>query len=210
MAGNSAAERVATDLRQRVLTGQLRPGARLSQQRIATEYGTSRMPARDALLALARDRLVDVTATAAVVCPLSAAELQELYELREAVEPLLTWIAVPNLRRGDLARMAAVLQTMEAGAAPAEWLELDNQFHGLIYSCADRPHIIEITDHLRRLTGRYLHLHLGVFEKMGQLHEDHRRIYSAVGHRNAAAAARLMRTHLATAHEILREVLARS
>jgi DNA-binding GntR family transcriptional regulator len=209
MAGNSAAGRVAKDLRQRMLTGQLRPGTRLSQQRIATEYGVSRMPARDALLALARERLVDVSGAAAVVRPLSAAELQELCELREAVEPLLTWISVPNLRRGDLTRMAEVLQTMETGRPPAEWLELDNQFHSLIYSGADRPHIVDITEHLRRLTGRYLHLHLAVFEDMGQLHEDHRRIYSAVGRRNAAAAARLMRTHLATAHEMLREVFVR-
>lgn len=165
------------------------------------------MPARDALLALARERLVDVSGAAVVVRSLSAAELRELYELREAVEPLLTWIAVPNFRRGDLARMAAVLKTMEAGAAPVKWLELDNQFHSLIYSGADRPHIFEISDHLRRLTGRYLHLHLGVFEDMGQLHDDHRRIYSAVGRGNAAVAAHLMRTHLATVYEIVRRFL---
>ena len=52
MANESAAGRIARDLRQRMLSGELPPGTRLSQHRLAEEYGVSRMPARDALQAL--------------------------------------------------------------------------------------------------------------------------------------------------------------
>src|ERR1700755_2598780 len=119
MASESAAGRVAQAVRQRLLSGELRPGTRLSQQQIATEYGVSRMPARDALQALASEGLVDVSATTAVVRRLSVPELQELYELREAVEPLLTRLAVPNVGRAELTRMKVVLARMGAGPAPA-------------------------------------------------------------------------------------------
>ena len=67
---------------------------------------------------LASEGLVDVSATTAVVRRLSVAELQELYELREAVEPLLTRIAVPNVGRAELNRMSSILATMEAGRLP--------------------------------------------------------------------------------------------
>ena len=162
MVNESAAGRVARDLRQRMLSGELRPGTRLSQQKVASEYGVSRMPARDALQALASEGLVDTDATTAVVRRLSVTELQELYELREAVEPLLTRIAVPNVGRAELTRMSALLDRMEADPSPAEWLECNTAFHALIYLQANRPRMIQITEQLRRLTDRYLYLHLSL------------------------------------------------
>lgn len=203
MAGESAAGRVAQALRQRLLNGDLRPGTRLSQQQIATEYGVSRMPARDALQALASEGLVDISATTAVVRRLSVAELQELYELREAVEPPLTRIAVPNVGRAELTQMSSVLESMEAGPPPTKWLELNTRFHALVYTKANRPTMIHITEQLRRLTDRYLYLHVGVFGDMGHLHEEHRQIYDAVSRGDAIAAADLTRKHLATSHDFI-------
>jgi DNA-binding GntR family transcriptional regulator len=186
-----------------LLSGELRPGTRLSQQQIASEYGVSRMPARDALQALASEGLVDISAATAVVRRLSVAELQELYELREAVEPVLTRIAVPNVGRAELTRMASMLETMEAGPSPHEWLELNTQFHALIYTQANRPTMIHLTEQLRRLTDRYLYLHVGVFGDMGHLHEEHRQIYEAVSRGDAIAAAELTRKHLSTSHDFI-------
>jgi DNA-binding GntR family transcriptional regulator len=210
MVNESAADRVAHDLRQRMLSGQLPPGARLSQQKVASEYGVSRMPARDALQALASEGLVDTDATTAVVRRLSVGELQELYELREAVEPLLTRIAVPNVGRAELTRMSALIDRMEADPSPAEWLECNTAFHALIYLQANRPRMIQITEQLRRLTDRYLYLHVGVFGDKAHLHEEHRRIYDAVSRGDANAAAELTRAHLVTSHDfILRFLLDR-
>ncbi|MGY4649923.1 GntR family transcriptional regulator [Mycobacterium sp. URHB0021] len=203
MVNESAAARVARDLRQRMLSGELPPGARLSQQKIAGEYGVSRMPARDALQALASEGLVDTHAATAVVRRLSVTELQELYELREAVEPLLTRIAVPNVGRAELTRMSALLDRMEADPAPAEWMECNTAFHALVYLQGNRPRMIQITEQLRRLTDRYLYLHVGVFGDKAHLHEEHRRIYDAVSRGDANAAADLTRAHLATSHEFI-------
>jgi DNA-binding GntR family transcriptional regulator len=203
MVNESAAGRVARDLRQRMLSGELRPGARLSQQKIASEYGVSRMPARDALQELASEGLVDTDAATAVVRRLSIPELQELYELREAVEPLLTRIAVPNVGRAELTRMSSLLDRMEAGPPPTEWLECNTAFHALVYMQGNRPRMIQITEQLRRLTDRYLYLHIGVFGDMAHLHEEHRRIYDAVSRGDANAAADLTRAHLATSHEFI-------
>jgi DNA-binding GntR family transcriptional regulator len=203
MAGESAAGRLTRDLRQRMLSGELRPGTRLSQQRLAEEYDVSRMPARDALQALASEGLIDVSAATAVVRRLSVPELQELYELREAVEPLLTRLAVPNVGRAELTRMKALLERMEEGPPPAQWLAWNTEFHALVYTRGNRPRMIQITEQLRRLTDRYLYLHVGVFGDMGHLHEEHRAIFAAVSRGDANAAADLTRAHLATSHEFI-------
>jgi DNA-binding GntR family transcriptional regulator len=63
--GASAAGRVEAELRRAIIALELPPGTRLSEQEIALKYGVSRQPVREALIALARTRLVDVQPHAA-------------------------------------------------------------------------------------------------------------------------------------------------
>jgi DNA-binding GntR family transcriptional regulator len=208
VAQGSAAERVTSELRKLVLTGALPPGTPLSQSRIAADYGVSRIPVRDALQVLSSEGLVDLGRSAAVVHGLSIAELQELYELREAVEPMLTGLAVPNVGRAEVARMTALAEAMESSLPARDWLAANAKFHALAYSCADRPRTIELTGRLRRLTDRYMHLHVSVIGGTGHLHNEHRQILSAVRDGDAPRAAELTREHIANSHEfILRYML---
>ncbi|MBC6463089.1 GntR family transcriptional regulator [Actinomadura sp. HBU206391] len=204
----TAAERVTSSLRRLVLTGALPPGAQLSQSRIAADYGVSRIPVRDALQVLSSEGLVDLGRSTAVVHGLSISELQELYELREAVEPMLTGLAVPSIGRAEVTQMTSLAEAMESPLSATDWLAANAKFHALAYSCADRPRMIELTDRLRRLTDRYIHLHVSVIGDTDHLHTEHRQILAAVRRGDAAAAAKLTRAHIATAHEfILRYLL---
>jgi DNA-binding GntR family transcriptional regulator len=209
MAEESAGSRVAQGLRDRLRTGALAPGTVLSQSDIAAEYGVSRIPVRDALHILSTEGLVELGVTGAVVTGLSIPELQELYEMREALEPVVTAIAVPNVGRAEIARMTALLGEMEAeGTSPADWLEANARFHALVYERADRPRMVALTEQLRRLTDRYVYLHLEVIGDVEHLHEEHRRILDAVRRGNPREVAELTRLHLATSHEfILRYLL---
>src|SRR5215213_4049637 len=211
MSEQSAGIRVARGLRDRLRTGALPPGTLLSQSDIAAEYGVSRIPVRDALHMLAAEGLVTLGVTGAVVTGLSIQELQELYEMREAIEPLVTAIAVPNVGRAEINQMAANLQRMEAeDVAPAEWLEANAAFHALVYTRADRPRQVELTEQLRRLTDRYVYLHLEVIGEAEHLHEEHRRIFEAVKRGNAREVAELTRLHLETSHDFILRYLLRT
>src|SRR3954468_1083256 len=59
--GGTVRSRAATELRDRILTGRLRPGARLDLDDIAQQFRTSRTPVREALLELSYEGLVAVT-----------------------------------------------------------------------------------------------------------------------------------------------------
>lgn len=211
MTEQSAGSRVARGLRDRLRTGALPPGSLLSQSDIAAEYGVSRIPVRDALHVLAAEGLVELRVSGAVVTGLSIQELQELYEMREAIEPVVTAIAVPNVGRAETTQMAALLEGMETGGTPpAEWLEANARFHALIYARADRPRMVELTEQLRRLTDRYVYLHLEVIGDVEHLHEEHRQILAAVQRGDARQVADLTRLHLETSHDFILRYLLRT
>jgi DNA-binding GntR family transcriptional regulator len=211
MAEESAGSRVAQGLRDRLRTGALAPGSVLSQSDIAAEYGVSRIPVRDALHILSTEGLVELGVTGAVVTGLSIPELQELYEMREALEPVVTAIAVPNVGRAEIARMAALAERMETeGISPADWLEANARFHALVYERADRPRMVALTEQLRRLTDRYVYLHLEVIGDVEHLHEEHRRILDAVRRGDPREVAELTRLHLATSHDFILRYLLRT
>jgi DNA-binding GntR family transcriptional regulator len=204
MAYASAAARVAAELRSEILQGDITPGSRLSQQSTAERFGVSRIPVRDALQILVGEGLVQPVSNAtAVVTGLSIAELQELYELREAVEPLATQIAVPNVGRADHITMRKQLQIMEEHADTRTWLAANGAFHAAVYERADRPRMIELVERLRRLTDRYMYVHLEVVGKTEHLTSEHLAILAAVEAGDSALAATLTREHLASAHDFI-------
>jgi DNA-binding GntR family transcriptional regulator len=209
MSDESAGLRVARGLRDRLRTGALPPGTLLSQSDIAAEYGVSRIPVRDALHILAGEGLVELGVSGATVAGISSRELQELYEMREAIEPVVTAIAVPNVGRAEITRMTELCARMETeGTTPAEWLEANAAFHALIYTLADRPRMVQLTEQLRRLTDRYIYLHLDVIGDVDHLHEEHRQILAAVRRGDPREVAELTRLHLETSHDfILRYLL---
>lgn len=199
--------RVTRSLRERVLVGDITPDTALAQSDIAAEHGASESQVRDALHVLASEGLVDLGATVAVVRALSIEELRELYELREAVEPRLTRIAVPRIGEADIARMTELAQEMESDPPPAVWLAANAQFHALVYTRADRPRMVELIEQARRLTDRYLYLHVGVFGDRTALHAAHRGILDAARRGDADDTAELTRLHIVRAHAAIHDYL---
>jgi DNA-binding GntR family transcriptional regulator len=204
MAHVNVATRVAAALRSEILQGDIAPGSKLSQQSTAERFGVSRIPVRDALQILAGEGLVHPTSNAtALVTGMSVAELQELYELREAVEPLATRIAVPNVGRADHLMMRKQLQVMDEHADTRTWLAANADFHAAVYQRANRPRMIELVERLRRLTDRYMYVHLEVIGQTEHLTSEHLAILDAVESGDSASAAKLTREHLATSHEYI-------
>ena len=105
---------------------------------------------------LSEERLVLMRAYAtAVVAPLHLAEFEELHEIRMALEPLLSQMALPNLPRHHLLKMRGLNQLMQETDDGQTWLDANDEFHALLYREADRPWMVEIVDRARRLYSRY-------------------------------------------------------
>ncbi|MCV7303107.1 GntR family transcriptional regulator [Mycobacterium barrassiae] len=201
MAYESSAARIAAQLRAEILHGDLAPGSKLAQVGLAERFGVSRIPVRDALAILAGEGLVQPLSNAtAVVTRMSVEELQELYDLRLAIEPRTTELAVPNIGRADVLYMRKQSAIMSEPVDGRTWLAANTEFHAAVYRRANRPRTIELIEQLRRLTDRYVYMHL----ESGQgrhLGSEHDAILAAVERGDAALTARLTSEHLAQAHD---------
>ncbi|HAM26782.1 MAG TPA: GntR family transcriptional regulator, partial [Microbacteriaceae bacterium] len=112
----SAGHRIATRLREAILTGAYAPGARIRQEDLAEEFGASRLPVREALRILESDGLITLVAnTGAWVAHLSLAECEEMYQIRERIEPLLLRYSMPNLSPETLDRLEELADEMQSG-----------------------------------------------------------------------------------------------
>jgi DNA-binding GntR family transcriptional regulator len=205
--GQSAMARVTEALRARIVTAKLAPGTHLHQADIASEYGVSRIPIRDALQALAGEGLVDLKPAGATVSAMSSTDLNELYELRGMIEPGTTALGVPALGRLEIRQMRDLHALMTQSSDRLVWLDANTRFHRTVYSRSNRPRSIHLIESLRSQTDRYLHLHLSVIGDTKHIHDEHEAILDALEARDAAAVEELTRQHLQTSHDFILEYL---
>ncbi|WP_374158105.1 GntR family transcriptional regulator [Mycobacterium sp. G7A2] len=209
MASSVVGHAVVNKLRHALLTGEIGAGVRLSYSKLAEQFGVSRIPVRDAMQALVAEGLVVMLDGIPYSRRLSILELQELYELRMAVEPTLTQMAVPQIGRAEIIQMTGHYETMSETTDVVEWLEANANFHATMYHRANRPMTIAHIDQLRKLADRYLYLHLAVIGNVEHLQEEHAAILEAAKTGDGPGLYALTRTHLETSHEfIVRYLLA--
>lgn len=203
----TAGQQAAHLIRQRILSGALAPGATLNQNELATALGMSRIPVRDALRTLAAEGLVRMRAhSTASVAPLGLDDLQELYEIRLALEPVLCRAAVPHLGAEDLEEMERLLGVMEQAASSEEWLAANNRFHGALYRRAGRPRLREIVERARLATERYTR----IYQRMAvtTVDSEHRLIYDAAATGQIRRLEALTIAHLSDGFETMYAYLA--
>ncbi|RME83288.1 MAG: GntR family transcriptional regulator [Caldilineae bacterium] len=190
---------LAQILRDEILRGDIRPGQRLRQEELAARFNVSTMPIREALLSLEAEGLVTIFPhRGAVVTELSAADLEDIYDIRATLEELATRLAVPRLTQADLEAMAAVLREMDQSmdGDAAGLVELNHRFHSTLYAASNRPHLCELLGTLRRRTQHYLNAYITYLGGMPQAQTEHWQILEACRQGDAEAAAATVRSHI--------------
>lgn len=200
---------VADWIRARILSGEMAPGDRIKQEKIAVECGTSRIPVRDALAQLNNEGLVALaTYAGARVATLSAAELDEIYLLRECVEPRALSASVPNLSPEDLAVLDDHLIEMERVAnrsSPSRWVELDREFHLTSYRLAALPEFLRLIEGFWNRTQQYRRAYTRLPESFETAHIEHRLLLDAICAGDSDQAATISGLHIRRTRLALRE-----
>jgi DNA-binding GntR family transcriptional regulator len=108
----------AEALRQMVLTGELRPGDRVIENRLTEELGVSRPPLREAMRVLEQEGLIVQTPRkGAVVAPVTPHDIYEIVSLREEIEQIAVRLGVPARAQERLDRLRHAFADVEAAAA---------------------------------------------------------------------------------------------
>jgi DNA-binding GntR family transcriptional regulator len=222
--GAALVDRLASTIQARVLSGEIPTGSRLRQETLASEFGVSRTPVREALRKLQAGGLVQLEPNrGAVVRGPSAREVREAYEVRAELEGLAAELAAVRIRDDELHRLheaqamfgrsvATLLawRRDRVGDPPPEdahdeWIHANDLFHLVIQEAAGnsrlRATLADLhTSFPRDLTwivlGESSHL-------LEQNVAQHARILGAIELREPADARRRMTEHVRTAGELV-------
>jgi DNA-binding GntR family transcriptional regulator len=194
-------ERVARELRAEIIAGQLKPGQRIPQVTVAGRYGTSRLPVREALRQLQSEGLVKLVPNgSARVVRFEAAELDEVYWLRERLEPPALAESVPQLSDAQLEAARRCVDEMNGlEDDPAGWLAADGRFHATALAACPLPRVLQTIESLWNLALPYRRIFMNVAwgPRLATIQRhEHGLLADALERRDGNDARRLLQMHI--------------
>lgn len=194
----TAHEYVREALRAAIMDGSLPGGTRLLQSEIAGQLGVSTTPVREALRDLTSERLVVMHPHhGAMVRALDLAEVQEIYELRIAMEPILSRRLVQRIDDATLDRALEIQRKMLDVRDVAAWAQLNRDFHNTLAAPEDHSRLGIILAGLRDAATPFVGMSLlaqpGL---MDQTNEEHREFVDLFRAKDEEQVVDLTRRHL--------------
>lgn len=209
--GESLGAQVARVLRQRIVRGELAPGARLTEEALAEEFAVSRGPVRDALTQLSFEKLVEVQRPRGVyIVGLTSDDVDQLYSLRGALEQLALSRAMRVDDDDRWQPMADAVQRMAEAADAgdhAAFVTADLDFHSQIYALADHPRLEGAWNQYLPTFTALLEVTINHDEDLHESADDHVTLLDVMRTGSPDAAAAVLSAHLDGARErMLHEV----
>jgi DNA-binding GntR family transcriptional regulator len=194
-------------LRDRILAGTYAPGSALRQDILASEFGTSKIPVREALVQLQSEGLVDIFPNRGFqVRPLAAAELDEVFRLRLQVEPAAVARGAKLATADDQVAARHALDQWNAAAAAGEFNstgQLNRNFHLLLIVPRLQPVAAEILSRLHTLAQRYVEAHLRPEGRVKRASREHAALLKAWRMGKAQEVRALIHTHVKSTRDDL-------
>ncbi len=146
-------------LRQAILRGEICPGERLMEIQLAQKPGVSRTPVREAIRMLELEGLVTtIPRRGAVVADITVSDLEDVLEVRLALEELAVRIVCKKLTQEQLKELkdlAAEFRETLNDDDVVKCAEADMKFHDAIYNATGNKRLIQILNNLREQMYRY-------------------------------------------------------
>ncbi len=199
-------------VRARIVSGAYAPGSALPQDALAAEFGVSKIPVREALLQLCAEGLVDGFAHRGFqVRPLSAAEAQEIFSLRLAIEPeaIVRGARLADARERECAEEAGRrLNEALVGERLTQAGDLNRAFHLALIVPARQSLTAEVLQRLLTLAQRYVRVHLQPSGRTARARREHAALLAAWRRGQAPRLIALARAHIESTYEDLARALA--
>ncbi len=197
-------------LRERILSGSYAPGSALRQDVIASEYGTSKIPVREALVQLQSEGLVDIFPNRGFqVRPLVASELEEVFRLRLQMEPAAVALGARLATDADRQAAHQALESLNAAVSQGEsavFGTLNRAFHLQLIVPRLQPVTGEMLARLHTLSQRYVQAHLAPEGRGKRAAREHTALLRAWSQGRAKTVRSLLQEHIESTRNDLARV----
>jgi DNA-binding GntR family transcriptional regulator len=144
-------DQAAEVLRDHITAGRIPEGTRLTERQVSQMLGISRMPAREALMTLEAEGLVERKSDGRQVIELSEELVRDLHEVRWTLEKLAAGLAAANISEKNRAVLRSRVSDLEEAIAtgdPALCTKRDLAIHQAIWQQANNPYLLKLLDSL--------------------------------------------------------------
>jgi DNA-binding GntR family transcriptional regulator len=202
MAAETRADPLRRQLADDIITGKLRPGARLDERELAARFGLSRTPVREALRQLAAIGLAELRPHRGVIVARPDEEhLAQTFELMADLESLCARYAATRMSAAERRALEACHlssgELVRRGDREA-YAAHNAAFHERIYRMSHNRALAEMAQAVRRRLAPYRRGQFAVLGRLALSFAEHERVVRAIARGEAAAAAAAMHAHVAT------------
>jgi DNA-binding GntR family transcriptional regulator len=187
-------------LRNDIVSGELPFGARLRIEDLALRYGVSHMPVREALRVLHGEGLVVIEPNrGARVRPLYRGFIEDIFDVRCAIETMLARRAAERRSPAHLAQLRCAAERLEACVETGDVTRVpaaNREFHTAINDAAGNPGALPIVDSHWLLLSALLKRYGYGDERFPRVIEEHQHLIYAIERQDAHSAALLMGAHI--------------
>lgn len=153
---SNLSESVYEMIKLRLLGGQLASGTRLIEKVVAAQLGVSRTPVREALSKLEEEGLVEIISHhGTLVADISSKDIEEIYQIREALESLAVKLALPHLSSRKLQELARLHEDCRHFLEKGDlypFIKVDKACHNLLVRLSNNKRLIHLMGNLNDQT----------------------------------------------------------
>lgn len=200
-------EVIFNTLREAIIVGELKPGERLMEVKLADKMGVSRTPVREAIRKLELEGLVEMLPRkGAHVADLSIKDIMDVLEVRSTLDGLASSLSALRITDDEVKELRHQL-TQFISYAERENLQgsikKDVEFHDIIYRSSRNDKLIQISNNLREQVQRFRIIYIKDYGSTRELVKEHTRIYDAIARRDPEAAMKQAQDHIKNQEETI-------
>jgi DNA-binding GntR family transcriptional regulator len=202
-------EHVYTGVKNAIIGGDLKPGKRLIEEKLAADMATSRTPVREAIQKLEKEGLIfRLPRGGFAVKAVTEDEVEEILGLRSVLEGYAAYLATSRITDAELKQLDEIIAREDAclnNLNVDEFIRLDGEFHDVLYRSAKNARLYGLLNDLRDYMYRYRVIILHYQRKLHLAVQDHKEMLAAIKSKSPRQVERLVRKHVSRGKEIIKK-----
>lgn len=204
---SNLSQRIYEVLKDQIINEELGPGERLLDDKLASSFGVSRTPVREALTRLASEDLVEITPRSGIyVKKLTKKDVEEIYKIRKVLEGLAAREATSIIDDKKLEQLNLLLQKAKRSLNSDDYqscIDFDVALHNLILENCQNSRLYSIIANLNTLIHVFRVRIARNKEKAKQALSEHEAILNAIKARNPEKAEKIIMEHIEKSKEYI-------